>query len=397
MSRLQVPPTASPKRPVESETAVVPAKRARGSSGGTTTTGSWGGDQASAGVGAPKTVSSSSAEPLREPMKIVTWNCNGLGSRLTSAEDLKEIVGFVNREDPDVIFLQEVRLPAAGPPGCKPGDGQPRNRAKVHVGTGKKGRVDSDLVTKTFHGMGAPLAKYRPYWSLADKKYAGSAALVKRSLKPLSVRFSLEDDEYSTVHAASSGPQPAGPHDPDGRIILLEFPSYQVLATYSPNNGTSDEYFKRRRDWDASITAFVRKTHERAVRKPPLARPLIYVGDLNCAATDDDLSHPPYFRNIVMDDQRGATMLPENRGQPGCTPAERKRFSAMLEAGRLTDAYRLLTPAGREPNFTWRGTPGRDVPAAGRYYGKGMRIDHLLISNLLLGAELDESSGVDTT
>jgi exonuclease III len=248
------------------------------------------------------------------------------------------------------------------------------------------------------HGFGAPLKGYRPYWSLADKKYAGSAALVKRSLKPLSVKFTLDDDEYSTVHAASSGPQAkAGAHDPEGRLILLEFPSFQILATYSPNNGVTEDYFKRRRDWDAAITAFVRKTHDRAVSKPPLARPLVYVGDLNCAAADADLSHPNYFRNIVMDEQRGASVLPENVGQPGCTPGERRRFCAMLAAGKLVDAYRKLAPPGREPNFTWRGTPGRDVAAAGRYYGKGMRIDHLLVSELLLGAVPDEASGVDPT
>ena len=104
-----------------------------------------------------------------------------------------------------------------------------------------------------------------------------------------------------------------------------------------------------------------------------------------------------FFRNVEMDDQRGAIVLPENRGQPGCTPAERKRFAAMVEAGRLTDVYRSMAPAGRKPNFTWRGTPGRDVPTAGRYYGKGMRIDHLLVSDLLLGAKPDEASGVDPT
>ena len=57
----------------------------------------------------------------------------------------------------------------------------------------------------------------------------------------------------------------------------------------------------------------------------------------------------------------------------------------MISAGFLVDAYREILPPGREQNFTWRGTPGRDVAAAGRYYGKGMRIDHLLVSSLLLG------------
>lgn len=35
------------------------------------------------------------------------------------------------------------------------------------------------------------------------------------------------------------------------------------------------------------------------------------------------------------------------------------------------------------PFYTWRGTPGRDNPEAGRYYGKGMRIDHCLVHKTL--------------
>lgn len=133
----------------------------------------------------------------------------------------------------------------------------------MHVGPGKKGKEDNDLVTRTFHGFGAPVQEYRPFWSLADKKYAGSAALVRRSLPPpLSVRFRLEEG----ANTAS--------HDAEGRIILLEFEAFQLLGTYrctvcmqgscslaltlalsfalalgSPNNGVTEEMFQRRRDW----------------------------------------------------------------------------------------------------------------------------------------------------
>jgi hypothetical protein len=133
-------PADSPKRPAEPEAAAESAKRPRSAAAS---------DASDAG-GAPRTVSSSSATPLRAPMKIVTWNCNGLSSRLSNADNLKAFVAFVEKEAPDIIFLQEVRMSAAGPPGAKPGDGQARNRAKVHVGAGKKGREDNDLVTKTF-------------------------------------------------------------------------------------------------------------------------------------------------------------------------------------------------------------------------------------------------------
>ena len=43
-----------------------------------------------------------------------------------------------------------------------------------------------------------------------------------------------------------------------------------------------------------------------------------------------------------------------------------------------------MARAGSTDNlWTWRGSAGRDIAASGRYYGKGMRIDHLLVSKLL--------------
>lgn len=71
---------------------------------------------------------------------------------------------------------------------------------------------------------------------------------------------------------------------------------------------------------------------------------------------------------------------PEDSGQPGCTPAEKRRHSRLLESGGgLVDAYRRLNPvpaagagdAGTETEgMTWRGTAGKQVAAMGRYYGK---------------------------
>ena len=43
-----------------------------------------------------------------------------------------------------------------------------------------------------------------------------------------------------------------------------------------------------------------------------------------------------------------------------------------------------MARAGSTDNlWTWRGSAGRDIAASGRYYAKGMRIDHLLVSKLL--------------
>lgn len=62
-------------------------------------------------------------------------------------------------------------------------------------------------------------------------------------------------------------------HEPDGRVILLEFDSCFLLNTYSPNNGWKEEEnsFIRRRKWDKRILEFVLQ----------IEKPLIWCGDLN--------------------------------------------------------------------------------------------------------------------
>ena len=69
-------------------------------------------------------------------------------------------------------------MPAAAPPGAKVGDGQPRSHGKLSTAT-KAASEEAERV-KAFVAQ----AGYRAYFSLAEKKYAGSALLVKR-LSPL--------------------------------------------------------------------------------------------------------------------------------------------------------------------------------------------------------------------
>ena len=57
-----------------------------------------------------------------------------------------------------------------------------------------------------------------------------------------------------------------------------------------------------------------------------------------------------------------------------------------MHAGELLDAHRLLHPTPDwKRDATWRGTPGAppNPPEYGRYFGKGMRIDYVLIHRQL--------------
>ena len=83
---------------------------------------------------------------------------------------------------------------------------------------------------------------YRAYWTLAEKKYAGCALLVKRTCVQPALRFNLDEEGQGT---------PPEQHDKEGRVILASFGTFDFLGTYVPNQGSSEESFARRRGWDA--------------------------------------------------------------------------------------------------------------------------------------------------
>jgi len=306
--------------------------------------------------------------PKHQPESVMSWNVNGLLSVVAdkvSSKPAQELRTFVKREMPDIIALQEVMFPAAEAIGG-------RKRSMLN-GKGKVLEGQKAILERSFRDGGV-FEDYTVRWSLSDKKYAGTALLLRKTVeKPVSVRFNLDVGADPTVH------------EDEGRVICAEFERFHLLITYTPNNGGKkvlDEKgaqtvsFAKRQEWDARVTAFVQHMANEH------SKPLVYVGDLNCAHLDCDLSHPEFFRTTMA--SRFNAPDEADRGQPACTTNERLRFSAMLEAGKLVDIYRQLHPAPEggaavdrdAPIYTWRGV-GEDAFA---YGGKGMRIDHCLVS-----------------
>ncbi|CAL8158230.1 unnamed protein product [Prunus armeniaca] len=153
-----------------------------------------------------------------------------------------------------------------------------------------------------------PFGDYRVWWSLADSKYAGTALFVKKCFQPQKVFFNLD--------------RKASKHEPDGRVILAEFETFNLLNTYAPNNGWKEEEnsFPRRRKWDKRILEFVLQSSD---------KPLIWCGDLNVSHEEIDVSHPHFFSAAKLNGY-----VPPNKedcGQPGFTLAERKRFGNILK------------------------------------------------------------------
>ncbi|KAJ8608821.1 hypothetical protein CTAYLR_009362 [Chrysophaeum taylorii] len=326
----------------------------------------------------------SSLKASGDPERIVAWNVENLVSR--ARHDSAEVEAFVRDAKPDVLFLSEVKLAAHSTNHkAKRGDGSPRVRHRVKRGDK---RVDDELgdVEKAFDRLKDDYLG--PFYSLSDWRYAGTCVLFRRG-GPLPRRVWF--DLVEPVPAAAPGVDvQTESHQPDGRVIVCEYETLWLLHTYAPNNGSDADAFERRARWETTVRGFV----ARSVQKP-----LVFVGDLNVAPTDDDLSHADWFRrwNSNAPGKRFGkppyqieTLQPDDQGQPGCTNRERDAFRRLLEAGGLVDAFRRCHPPTASPDvdaplYSWRGPPGRDGDArAGRYYARGMRIDHALVSHRLV-------------
>jgi hypothetical protein len=158
----------------------------------------------------------------RSPMTFLTWNCNGLAFRMKNQDLEENFYHQVMVQSPDIISLQEVRMP------CAKDD---------------PGRVapESNDVVYWDEFMGPLAGEYTPYLTLSSEKYGGQAVLVKKSLATPLVAYNMVGHEG---------------HHKDGRFMRLEFPDMVVRSVYAPFNGKGQEaHLERRRAWDEALFA----------------------------------------------------------------------------------------------------------------------------------------------
>lgn len=102
------------------------------------------------------------------------------------------------------------------------------------------------------------------------------------------------------------------------------------------------------------------------------------------APQDVDLSHPVHYRKQKGGRNSGRAKVStkplnlDDIGQPGCTNGERNRFAKVLQDGGLADAYRELVGETDNSGLSWRGN------TTGKHAGRGMRIDHCVVSTSLI-------------
>lgn len=234
-------------------------------------------------------------------MKIVTWNVNGIRAVLqkdkSGKRDSKKtnvLLELINEHDPDIICLQETKCPDD---------------------------LEIDL----------PFAYKKIISSKTRKGYSGVAVMSKTP--PVK-----ELDDFS--------------HNEEGRVMVLEYPTFYLLNTYTPNSKPDLSRLDYRINiWEKEIKTYVNRLQKK--------KPVVYVSDFNVAPTEIDIHNA-----------KG------NEKTHGFTIEERGAFASLLKDCDLVDSYRMLHPDKRE--YTWFSNF-----AKARERNKGWRIDMVLVSKQL--------------
>lgn len=159
-------------------------------------------------------------------MKIVTFNVNGLRARIKNGFPSKE---FLEKYDPDIICLQEVR-------------------------------AKQDQIPVNF------LPGYTAYRSIHEKSgYAGTWTFVKNTMgQPVFATDKLPFGDYSET----------------GRVSILDFKYFKLVNSYSPNVGSRCEKISSRATFENALYHYIEDSHA--------FKPIILCGDLNVAPSYED-------------------------------------------------------------------------------------------------------------
>ena len=179
--------------------------------------------------------------------RLISWNIDSLNAALTSESDRavksREVLNTIKNYDPDIIAIQETKLPAEGP------------------------SAKHEEVLKGYFG------DYNMNWVSsvppARKGYAGTMVLYKKSLE-----------------AISDSPMIGAPDtmDREGRLLTLEFDKFYFVNVYTPNAGDGLKRLKERQEWDRCYAEYISSLDEK--------KAVIACGDFNVAHKEIDLANP---------------------------------------------------------------------------------------------------------
>ncbi len=162
-------------------------------------------------------------------MKIISWNVNGIRAVLK-----KGFLDFIEKEQPDILALQEIKISLA-----------------------KK-----DLEKFDFAG-------YTEFWNSADRPgYSGTLILYKEGLKVLNEKNGLDIKKF----------------DIEGRVQTIELKNFYFVNTYFPNSNHELSRLGYKLEFNQELEKYLKKLEKN--------KPVILTGDLNVAHQEIDLARP---------------------------------------------------------------------------------------------------------
>ncbi|KNE94763.1 exodeoxyribonuclease III, variant [Puccinia striiformis f. sp. tritici PST-78] len=235
-----------------------------------------------------------------DTLRISAWNVCGI-----NACEKKGLKTYLMAEDPDIIILSETKT-----------------------------QTEPDIM-HIKHQF-----KYRYWGGDLTKGYAGVAILSKH--KPIEVIYGLPTAEDQSTTK--------------GRMITLEFASFFLIGTYTPNAGDNLKFMDRKTEWNVSFEKFLRELDAK--------KPVVWGGDINCALTEKDI------RNATSNWNKTAGYTQEE------TDGLNSQLNPSEDSGheKLVDVWRELNPdlEGHYTYFSYR--------FGCREKGIGWRIDSFITS-----------------
>ena len=236
--------------------------------------------------------------------------------------------GFVAKEQPDILCLQEIKS--------------------------KPEQVDYD-----FPG-------YEVFWNPADRMgYSGTAILFSEHIiRFVSPKIYIPDgadrfapsgavlpDAQRMTFLANKSSEEKSVASREGRVLTLDCEKFYLVNVYVPNSKPDLSRLKlRETEWDPEFLKYLKELEK--------TKPVVVCGDFNAAHEEIDIARPK-----------------TNHHSAGFTDEERQGITNYLNAGFI-DTFRFLHP--EEVRYTWWSHWGK-----ARENNVGWRIDYFFISKSL--------------
>ncbi len=240
---------------------------------------------------------------VKNPYTIISWNINGY------SDDIHLwLSAFLTNIRPDIMFLNETK------------------RKEEYL----KPLFD------TFKEYNYIINSHQPaHWH-------GVAMLIRKDHKYQHISVQMNIVPRSDTKSTEAG---------CGRIILIHLNAHlYILATYVPNSGGTtakiEKYQFRTCAWDPTLVNLLEQLRKLGNT--------IWIGDINVALDDIDVSHPKQMAKCA-----------------GFTPDERANLRKFLSTGDWIDIWRHQHPTERK--YSW-----------GYSNERGMRLDNIIVSKSLL-------------